>query len=349
MDILVNLLKGDYRLAIAKNGPKALLFANEHKPDLILLDIMMPGMDGYQVCRMLKSSSETRQIAIIFITAVHDSVSKTMGFKLGAVDHITKPFDAAEVKARVHTHISLIKYRDKLEYMVKKRTAQLEKTNRELTETRLQIIQRLGKAAEYKDDETGHHVIRVSLYSTVVAKAIGGFDEKTINLIRITSPMHDIGKIGIPDRVLTKPGPLDSDEWEIMKQHCKIGESILTPSKEWEYILSSDKNNDTQFGSDSELLKMSRKIALCHHERWDGKGYPSGLKGEEIPIEARIVAIADIYDALSSRRPYKQPFTEQKCQNIIKSLSGTHLDPDIVKIFFESIDIILDIKAKWKD
>ncbi len=351
LDILVNLLKGGYRLAVAKNGPKALLFAKEHQPDLILLDIMMPGMDGHQVCSLLKSSPETRHIAVIFITAIHESMSKTMGFKLGAVDYITKPFDAAEVKARVHTHISLIRYRDRLEDMVRVRTAQLEKTNRELEETRMQIIQRLGKAAEYKDDETGRHVIRVSLYSAIVAEALGIFDEKAINLIRISSPMHDIGKIGIPDRILTKPGPLDHDEWEIMKQHCTIGESILTPSTEWESILSlsSDKNNVRQLSSDSELLKVARKIALCHHEHWDGKGYPTGLKEEEIPIEARIVAIADIYDALSSRRPYKVPFAEQKCQDIIKTLSGTHLDPDVVKAFFESIDRILDIKAKWKD
>ncbi|MCP4691451.1 MAG: response regulator, partial [Desulfobacterales bacterium] len=211
IDILVNALKKEYRLGVAKNGEKALAYAEKHHPRLILLDIMMPEMDGFEVCARLKDSPETMDIAIIFITAVHETSSKTRGFEMGAVDYITKPFNTTEVIARVRTHLELIECRDRLEDLVMIRTEQLENANRDLAETRLQIIHRLGKVVEYRDNETGKHVIRVSHYSATLAEGLG-LPARMVNLIRLCSPMHDVGKIGVPDKILLKTGPLDADE-----------------------------------------------------------------------------------------------------------------------------------------
>jgi putative two-component system response regulator len=215
----------------------------------------------------------------------------------------------------------------------------------------MQIIRRLAKAAEYKDNETGRHVIRVGLYSAFLAEELG-LPPETVDLIRQCSPMHDLGKIGIPDRIMQKPGPLDENEQKIMHRHCKIGSKMLEPLPPEDLVLYKSHTTigeDILGGSDSKLLETARKIAAFHHEHWDGTGYPRRLKGEEIPIEARIVAIADIYDALSSKRSYKEPFEEEKCQEILKELAGNYLDPNIVNLFFKHIDKILEIKDAWKD
>ncbi len=352
IDILVNSLKGDYRLGVAKNGKKALAYADKHHPRLILLDIMMPEMDGFEVCAHLKESPETKDIAVIFITAVHETSSKTKGFEIGAVDYITKPFNTTEVVARVRTHLELIECRDRLEDLVAVRTEQLENANRELAETRLQVIHRLGKVVEYRDNETGRHVIRVSHYSATLAESLG-LSSRQVDLIRLCSPMHDIGKIGVPDNILLKAGPLDVDELHHMQTHCSMGREILKPMTDEEEL--SRYREHTTIGreilgeGDSELLRVARRIAACHHERWDGTGYPEGLSGEDIPIEARIVAAADVYDALSSKRPYKDSFSEEECQRLIRESSGVFFDPRVVVAFFDSIDCILEIKKKWKD
>ncbi|PMJ88745.1 two-component system response regulator [Vibrio sp. 10N.261.55.A7] len=320
---LSGILSDQFKIKAATSGQKAIQIANTTpKPHLILLDIMMPGMDGYQVCQELKSNPLTSDIPVIFVTAKAEVVDEQKGFELGAVDYITKPISPPIVKARVQTHIALHNQNLELAVKVKKRTEQLEKT-------RLEIIQRLGRAAEYKDNETGMHVIRMSHYSRIIAEQLD-VNERWRELVFQASPMHDIGKIGIPDYVLGKPGKLDAEEWDIMQQHVKIGGDIIGES-------------------DSLLLQMAREIALYHHEKWDGSGYPHGTKGEDIPLSARIVAIADVFDALTSERPYKKAWPIEKAISLLEEEAGKHFDPNLVPIFVSKLDDVLAIRDSLKD
>lgn len=306
IDILVGILGGDYKVKVAIDGPKALALASKGAPDLILLDVMMPGMNGYEVCKRLKQEPLTSHIPVIFVTALSDVADETQGFELGAVDYITKPVSAPVVKARVKTHLALYDQKRLLEQEVKARTKELE-------ETRFEIIRRLGRAAEYKDNETGLHVVRMSHYARLLA-AKSGLPERYCELIYNAAPMHDIGKIGTPDSILKKPGKLDDNEWDEMQRHAEIGAEIIGEHKD-------------------PLLEMARRIALSHHEKWDGTGYPYGLSGEDIPIEGRIVAIADVFDALTSIRPYKRAWTVEATLALIESEAGKHFDPKLVKHF----------------
>jgi putative two-component system response regulator len=310
LQVLRHILQEDYRLLFAKDGAKALELAAREKPELILLDVMMPGMTGYQVCAQLKATPATSAIPVIFVTALADVEDEAQGFAVGAVDYITKPVSPAIVKARVRTHLSLVRVE-------------------ELRETRLQIVQRLGLAAEYKDNETGLHVIRMSHYSRVLALA-AGFSEAQAEELLNAAPMHDVGKIGIPDAVLRKPGKLDGEEWEVMKQHAQIGADIIGEHP-------------------SGLLRMAREIALNHHEKWDGSGYPRGIGGAEIPVEARIIAIADVFDALTSERPYKKAWPLEEAVQLLREQSGRHFDPELVELFLGQLPAILEIKERWAE
>lgn len=310
LQVLKNILETEYRLLFARDGEKALALALAEQPDLILLDVMMPGISGHQTCARLKAQDKTAHIPVIFVTALAQEDDETKGFELGAVDYLTKPVRPAIVRARVKTHLSLVRAD-------------------ELKQTRLSIVQRLGRAAEYKDNETGRHVIRMSLFSLIIGRQLG-LDEHHLDDLLNAASMHDIGKIGIPDAVLLKPGKLDPDEWEIMQRHAQIGAEII--------------------GEDgSSLLKMARDIALCHHEKWDGSGYPQGLAGEAIPLEARIVAIADVFDALTSERPYKKAWTIDDACQLIREQSGKHFDPQLVEHFFNALPEILEARQKWLD
>ncbi len=320
IDIVVGLLKAQYEIMVALDGPTALELVESTPPDLILLDIMMPGMDGYEVCERLKANSITRKIPVIFLTAKTEIEDETKGFELGAVDYITKPISPPILEARIKTQLALYDQNRVLEEKVSERTA-------ELHETRLEIIRRLGRAAEYKDNETGLHVIRMSHYSRLSGLAFG-MDEAEADLLLNAAPMHDIGKIGIPDRILLKPGKLDNEEWEIMRQHAAFGTEIIGEH-------------------DSEILKLARLVALTHHEKWNGKGYPEGLKEEETPLEGRIVAIADVFDALTSERPYKKAWPVEKAVDLIKEESGQHFDPKLVPAFLEAMPEILKIKEEF--
>ncbi|WP_076421011.1 HD domain-containing phosphohydrolase [Colwellia sp. UCD-KL20] len=308
--VLKQILQEHYRLSFAKNGEDALNFAEKDLPDLILLDVMMPGMTGFEVCSKLKSLDKTKSIPIIFVTALNDDTDETKGFEVGAVDYITKPVSPAVVRARVKTHLSLVHAE-------------------ELRRTRLQIIQRLGRAAEYKDNETGMHVMRMSHYSQVIALAYGLSKAHSENILN-AAPMHDIGKIGIADSIMLKPGKLTDEEFSIMKTHPQIGAEILGET-------------------DSELLCLAKVVSLTHHEKWDGTGYPNQLKGEAIPIEGRIVALADVFDALTSKRPYKEAWSVEKTMDYIRSQSGKHFDPELVIVIENELDKILSIKEKWLD
>lgn len=310
LQVLKNILGDQYRLLFARDGQRALTLAAGERPDLILLDVMMPDMCGHDVCRQLKAKPLTAPIPVIFVTALAQVEDEAKGFDAGAVDYLTKPVSPAIVKARVRTHLSLV------------RTEELKKT-------RLSVVQRLGRAAEYKDNETGRHVIRMSLFSQIIARRLG-FSEPYLEDLLNAAPMHDIGKIGIPDAVLLKPGKLDEDEWKIMQTHAAIGAEII--------------------GEDgSQLLKMAHDIALSHHEKWDGSGYPRGLIGNDIPLEARIVAIADVFDALTSERPYKKAWPLEQATALIREQSGKHFDPALVDIFFDCLPDILAAREQWLD
>ncbi len=323
IDVLGGILSSEYEIKAALNGEKALQIARkEPKPDMILLDIMMPGLDGYEVCQLLKADPGTSDIPVIFITAKSETVDEQKGLEMGAVDYITKPVSPPIVKARVHTHLALYDQNRELTHMVSERTE-------ELSRTRLQIIRRLGRAAEYKDNETGMHVIRMSNSSRLIAQAYGG-NEAWVERVYNAAPMHDIGKIGIPDNVLLKPGKLDAEEWELMKKHTDFGAEIIGEDE-------------------SPLLQMSRTIALTHHEKWDGSGYPKGLAGEEIPLEGRIVAIADVYDALTSERPYKKAWSVEDAVKLIEENSGSHFDPSLVKLFNDVFPEILEVSKQYSD
>lgn len=309
LHVLRQLLQDEYRLLFATDGPKALQLAQQ-KPDLILLDVMMPGMDGYAVCQHLKADSATAAIPVIFVTALSDSEDEERGFALGGVDYIVKPVRAPVVRARVRTHLSLVRAES-------------------LRQSRLQIVQCLGRAAEYKDNETGKHVIRMSLYARALAQAYGCGPEWVEDLFN-AAPMHDVGKIGIPDAVLLKPGPLDAEEWTVMRSHPQLGADII---------------GEHAF----PMLQMARTIALTHHEKWDGKGYPHGLEGTDIPLEARIVAIADVFDALTTVRPYKQAWSVEDAFAHLRAQAGLHFDPLLVEHFLGLGAEIDAIRTEWMD
>lgn len=319
IDILVGILSSDYKIRVAIDGPKALALAQKSTPDIILLDVMMPGMNGYEVCQRLKQDPLTCHIPVIFVTALAETADETQGFALGAVDYITKPVSAPVVQARVKTHLALYDQKRLLEQQVKERTKELE-------ETRFEIIRRLGRAAEYKDNETGLHVVRMSHYARLLAIQ-SGLPDKYCELIYNAAPMHDIGKIGTPDSILKKPAKLDEPEWYEMQRHAEIGAEIIGDHQD-------------------PLLEMARRIALSHHEKWDGSGYPFGVSGQDIPIEGRIVAIADVFDALTSIRPYKKAWTVADTIALIESESGKHFDPELVEHFKQIVDEVTKIRDK---
>lgn len=310
LKVLRQVLQDSYRLSFARSGEAALELLDKEDIDLILLDIMMPDMTGFEVCEKVKGNSDTARIPVIFVTALKDTIDEETGFKLGAVDYITKPIVPAIVRARVKTHLSLVQADA-------------------LKETQIDLIQRLGRAAEYKDNETGMHVQRMSRYSYVLAVA-AGIDEQTANELLLAAQMHDLGKIAIPDNILLKPGRLDEGEFKQMKAHAQIGADILSNPQ-------------------SQLVALARSIAITHHEKWDGSGYPKGLKEKEIPLEGRIAAIADVFDALTSERPYKKAWSVEDAVQLLQDESGKHFDPELVTLFVQELPKILDIKNKFAE
>lgn len=323
LDILNEVLAPFYQTRVAINGEKALKIAfSSSPPDLILLDIMMPGLDGYEVCERLKASPDTRHIPVIFVTAMDDLEDERRGLELGAVDYITKPVRPAIVLARVRTHLALHHQKRLLAEQVQQRTLELYKT-------RQQIIRRLGRAAEFRDNETGNHIIRMSHFCRLLAEAVG-MDAHNVDIFYNAAPMHDVGKIGIPDSILLKNGPLDEEEWAEMKRHPEIGADIIGQH-------------------DDELLQMAQQIALCHHEKWDGSGYPRGLKGEEIPLVARIASLADVFDALTTTRPYKEPWSLERTLGYIEAQAGKHFDPGLMEPFRRVLPHILQIREQFSD
>lgn len=323
IEVLSGILRGEYRVRAATSGARALaIAAGDSPPDLILLDVMMPEMDGLSVCRRLKADLRTRQIPVIFVTAMSEIEDETQGFEAGCVDYVTKPVSPSIVLARVGTHLALANQNRTLERQVRVRTNELERT-------RLAVIRCLGKASEFKDDNTGLHVVRMSQYSRALGIAVG-MNEADADLLMLASPMHDVGKIGVPDSILKKPGKLTPEEWVLMQQHVAYGGMILGDQ-------------------DSELLQMAKTIALTHHEKWDGTGYPAGLRGEDIPLVGRITALADVFDALTSVRPYKRAWTLDETVDYIRKERAKHFDPLLVDKLTQVLPEFERIKTFYAD
>jgi putative two-component system response regulator len=336
IEILRQLLRTDYAIQAAINGEKSLEIARRTpQPDIILLDVMMPGMDGYEVCRRLKNDPLTEHIPVVFITALDQTGHETTGLELGAVDYIRKPFEPMVVKARVQNHLQLKRYEQKLEALVEERTAELALTQ-QIT------IEALASLAEYRDSETGSHIKRTQHYMLVLATQLSrhapyrdSLDAKTIDLLFRCAPLHDIGKVAVRDSILLKPGKLSPEEFEEMKLHVEYGANALDVAK-------------GQHGA-SNFLTLARELILGHHERWDGKGYPYHLAGEAIPLAGRLMAVADVYDALISQRVYKPAFSHAEAVNIIRKDRGTHFDPAIVDAFIEIADEFQHIAQTYAD
>lgn len=323
IELLDEILFPFYRTRVALSGEKALAIAfSSNPPDLILLDVMMPGLDGFQVCEQLKKNPDTRAIPVIFVTGMNEMDDERKGLELGAVDYITKPISPTVVLARVKTHLALYDQTRELTRLVNLQTA-------ELHNSRLQIIRRLGRAAEFRDNETGNHIIRMSHYARLIGQA-SGLGEQATEILFNAAPMHDVGKIGVPDHILLKQGKLDAEEWAIMRQHAQIGADIIGNHPD-------------------ELLQAARSIALTHHEKWDGSGYPHGLAGTDIPLMARIIAMADVFDALTSLRPYKKPWEVDEAVAYIEAQAGLHFDPALIAPFKQVLPQMLEIKEIYAD
>jgi putative two-component system response regulator len=328
------LISQGYKVTMANNGKQAIEKALTDPPDLVLLDIMMPVMDGYETVQALKENEKTRHIPVVMVTALTQVEDRVKALESGADDFMTKPVDKTEVRARVRSLLKVKAYNDhmknyqkELETEVARQTEELRRAFNQLKEANLETIIRLSRAAEYKDDDTGAHVLRMSHYAAAIACKMG-YEHDMCRRILEAAPMHDVGKIGIPDSILLKPGPLNADEWDVMRRHPFMGKKILE-------------------GSDSPIIQLAETIAYTHHEKWDGTGYPKKLKGTDIPQVGRIVALADVFDALTTKRPYKEPFSLEKSFTIIREERDRHFDPEVVDAFFNAEDEILLIKEKY--
>ena len=344
LSVLGELLQPTYRVRAANSGARALQIANSPPPpDLILLDVMMPGMDGYQVLRELRDNATTRDIPVIFVTAMDGTDDEEKGLDLGAVDYITKPIRPAIVLARVRAQLELKRARD----ILSDHNAYLEQeVARRMAENQLiqeVSIHALAHLAETRDPETGNHLRRTQEYVRTLARGLKHhprfshyLDERTIGQLAQSAPLHDIGKVGIPDHILLKPGKLTPEEWAIMKTHAEIGAEAISQA-------IADSARPVEF------LQIAQEIARGHHEKWDGSGYPRGLAGDGIPISARLMALADVFDALICARVYKPPMPYEEAYSIIVSGSGTHFDPDVVDDFIREFDTFKRIDDNYAE
>lgn len=335
LEIMSNILSADYDLKVARSGKKALEIAcMAPLPSLILLDVIMPEMDGFETCRRLKTDPLCKSVPVIFVSTQTDMVDEAMGFSVGGVDYISKPVSPPIVRARVKTHLALYNQNRVLERKVVERTL-------ELMQTRDVAILAITSLAETRDTETGDHIKRTQHYIRLLARHVKKnprysrhLDDEIIELLYKSAPLHDVGKIGIRDSILLKPGALTPDEFTIMKTHTTIGRDTINRSI-----------NEINLENVSSFLQIGREIAISHHEKWDGSGYPMGLLGEGIPLSGRLMAISDVYDALTSKRVYKDAFSHEKAVAIILEGRGKHFDPDLVDAFIELESKFYDIAS----
>jgi putative two-component system response regulator len=339
--LMSGLLEDRYKVKIANSGEKALRVVRaDRPPDLILLDIMMPGLSGYDVCAELKADPATREIPVIFLTAMSATEDEKRGLELGAVDYITKPISAPIVLARVATHLQIKAAADFLKDKNQYLESEVARRTREISAIQEVTIHAMASLAETRDSDTGNHIRRTQFYVRAIAERLKDhprfrhfLDPKTIDLLFKSAPLHDIGKVGIPDRILLKPGKLDDDEYAVMKMHTMLGRDAIQQAED-------------RLGLEVTFLRLAKEIAYCHQERWDGSGYPEGLGGDDIPISARLMAVADVYDALISRRIYKEGMPHALALEIIVDGRGTQFDPDVVDAFVamgEEIEAIAEL------
>ncbi|HEU4843706.1 MAG TPA: two-component system response regulator [Burkholderiaceae bacterium] len=344
IDLLCAVLEHDYRTKIAVNGERALKIARgEAKPDLILLDIMMPCMIGYDVCKALKADPATRDIPVIFVTAMSEVADEQLGLSLGAVDYITKPVSAPIVLARIKTQLSMKRVQDFLRDQNQFLATEVELRTREIVALQDVTIHTMASLAETRDSETGNHIRRTAHYVKTLAEKLrthprfaAFLTDETIEMLFKSAPLHDIGKVGIPDRILLKPGRFEPYEMEIMKTHTTLGRDAIMAA-------------ERELGVEVDFLKYAKEIAYGHQEKWDGSGYPQGLAGDAIPISARLMAVADVYDALISRRVYKEGMSHEQAVAIITAGRGQHFDPDMVDAFLALQDQFIAIARRYAD
>ena len=347
--LMNEILRDNYKVKGANSGERGLRIAfSDTPPDLILLDVMMPDMDGFEVCRRLKAMPQTEHIPIIFVTAKSDTVDEEKGLALGAVDYIVKPISPPIVKARVKTHLALKDaadfLRSKNDYLkqeVERRTAEIIRQSQELHAMQDVTIMAMASLAETRDNETGGHIRRTQTYVKALAERLQShahfatmLTEENIDLLYKSAPLHDIGKVGIPDSILLKPGSLTAEEFELMKQHTTLGLDAIVQA-------------ENQCGMRVDFLQFAKQIAHSHHERWDGTGYPQGLAGDAIPLPARLMAIADVYDALINKRVYKPPFSHEEAVAIIAAGRGTQFDPEVLDAFIDIEGVFRSIAARF--
>lgn len=343
--LISGLLKDDYHVRVANGGERAIKIAqSENPPDLILLDIMMPDIDGYEICRLLKADEKTSHIPIIFLTAKTEIEDETRGLEMGAVDYITKPISPPIVLARVKTHLALKRMQDFLRDQNAYLESEVKKRTEEVVAIQDVTIHAMASMAETRDNETGNHIRRTQHYVKLLAEKLRTHphfvkfldDDKTIEMLFKSAPLHDIGKVGIPDAILLKPDRLTKEEFEVMKSHTTLGRDA---------IVHAEKN----LGIEVPFLQYAKEIAYSHQEKWDGSGYPEGLSGEDIPISARLMAVADVYDALISRRVYKMPMPHEEAVKIMLAGKGQHFDPDVIDAFIECQAEFKAIGEKYSD
>jgi putative two-component system response regulator len=321
--------------------------------DAVVTDLRMPGISGLDLLERIRQSDKTKDVPVVMLTGLNDRNLKEKALERGAADLLNKPIDPGQLIARLRSVLQTKTHQDNLRAMNEMLAEKVQRQSVDLAQSRMSVVCRLGMAAEFRDEDTGNHVIRVGCYSRAVAAAMG-MPRAFLEMLLLAAPLHDIGKIGIPDSVLLKPGPLTDEEWIVMQRHCEIGESILreqskvvVPLFDW-YAVEGPAMKETLENRDP-VLEMAASIALTHHEKWDGRGYPRGLSGEAIPLESRIVAVADVFDALTSNRPYRPARPEEEALTIMAAMVGGHFDPRVHAAFVRSLPEIRSARARFAD
>jgi putative two-component system response regulator len=344
-------MEGYENFVTTSNSREALHLLRSERPDVMLLDIRMPEISGLDILRVIGLDPLLQHIPVLILTAASDPTTRKQALELGASDFLQKPVDPNELLPRVRNAVVIKKHFDMASSEATRLEQQIERRTRQLEATRQQLILCLARAAEHRDNDTGNHVIRVGRYTSIIARQMG-YPESRLEMLEQAAQLHDVGKIGIPDSILFKPGKLGFDEYELMKRHCALGRQIIEPisEKEWNIMKTHTRIGESMLHvRSSSLLMLAARIAQTHHERWDGRGYPLGLQAEDIPLEGRIVAVADVFDALSSKRPYKDPFPRQKCFDILREGRGTQFDPAVIDAFFDCSEEIVEIQLLLMD
>ncbi len=342
---------GYSNFAETSDASRALELIRRERPQLLLLDIVMPDVDGTEILELMHESPSLSEIPVVVLTSLSDRNVKMRALELGVSDFLTKPVEAAELVVRVRNTLDAKAFQDHLKTYAEDLEEKVRLRTSQLAASQLEVIHCLGRAAEYRDNQTGRHVVRVGKYAGVIARAMK-LPPQMIELIEQAAPLHDVGKIGIPDGILLKPGKLDAEEFEIMQKHCGFGKKVFEPmpmSERLRVLQHTSIGAIMLESCGSPIIRTAAIIALTHHEKWDGSGYPLGLSGEDIPLEGRVTAVADVFDALSTKRPYKAPMPIEQCFSILRESRGSHFDPQVVDAFFTRRDEILRIQIEFAD